>query len=321
MEHDASCPLRKEKSTKINRSDYFGYRYICPNCGTYDILRNAQINLNNLSPLSVVCLSHYAWKSQRSAGTLLITEETVENVEKESLPTPNEQLNNFIYYLGREFENNPGNIERIPAQHLRAKLGAFSEDDVYYIVKQAQRFALVEESGVTPQATGGRLTIEGWQRYEELKRGKASGKTAFLAMSFKEEHREDQDFIIETFKPVVAETGFRLQDIRENPEAGLIDNHIRVAIRMARFVIADLTHSNQGAYWEAGYAEGLGKPVIYSCREDVFNDPTKRPHFDTNYCQTVVWDHDKPKEAIDQLASTIRATLPFEATMPKEEAL
>jgi len=35
---------------------------------------------------------------------------------------------------------------------------------------------------------------------------------------------------------------------------------------------------NPGAYWEAGYAEGLGKPVIYTCEEAKFVEAS---HFDT----------------------------------------
>ena len=44
--------------------------------------------------------------------------------------------------------------------------------------------------------------------------------------------------------------------------------HEHDLIRDAKFVIADLTHDNNGAYWEAGYAEGLGKPVIYICEKE-----------------------------------------------------
>ena len=51
----------------------------------------------------------------------------------------------------------------------------------------------------------------------------------------------------------------------------MIDDRLRVEIQSARFLIADLTHENRGAFWEAGYAEGLGKPVIYTCEESVFN--------------------------------------------------
>jgi nucleoside 2-deoxyribosyltransferase len=48
-------------------------------------------------------------------------------------------------------------------------------------------------------------------------------------------------------------------------------------------VAADLSDDNAGAYWEAGFAEGLGKPVIYICREGV------NTHFDTDHRRTVRW--------------------------------
>ena len=60
------------------------------------------------------------------------------------------------------------------------------------------------------------------------------------------------------------------------PKAGLIDDRLRVEIRTSRFLIADLTHENAGAYWEAGFAEGLGKPVIYTCEKSKF-DTAKTP--------------------------------------------
>jgi hypothetical protein len=40
---------------------------------------------------------------------------------------------------------------------------------------------------------------------------------------------------------------------------------MRAAILASRFVISDLTHDSPGAYWEAGFGEGLGLPVIYTC--------------------------------------------------------
>jgi nucleoside 2-deoxyribosyltransferase len=90
----------------------------------------------------------------------------------------------------------------------------------------------------------------------------------------------------------------------------LIDDRLRVAIRQARFVVADLTHHNRGAYWEAGFAEGLGKPVIYTCRRDVFEDGTAGTHFDTNHHLTVVWEVENLDEAAKKLTATIRSTLP-----------
>jgi nucleoside 2-deoxyribosyltransferase len=83
---------------------------------------------------------------------------------------------------------------------------------------------------------------------------------------------------------------------------------MRVEIKASRFLIADLTHDNNGAYWEAGYAEGLGKPVIYTCEASKFDE--KQSHFDTNHHLTVKWDANNPSQAVADLKATIRATIP-----------
>ena len=120
--------------------------------------------------------------------------------------------------------------------------------------------------------------------------------------------------------PVNIIKGKRLDD---DPRAGLIDDRLRVEIRACRFLIADLSHANKGAYWEAGYAEGLGKPVIYTCDNTVFDDPENpnKPHFDTNHHLTITWDREKPQEAAEKLKATIRATFPDAAQQdPVKEA-
>jgi hypothetical protein len=82
-----------------------------------------------------------------------------------------------------------------------------------------------------------------------------------------------------------------------------------VEIRRSK-LFSELTGGNQGAYWEAGFAEGLSRPVIYTCEKktDI--------HFDTNHCQTVFWEEDKLDEAMDELKATIRNAFPGET---KEE--
>ncbi|HTR13660.1 MAG TPA: hypothetical protein VMI72_10535, partial [Roseiarcus sp.] len=95
-------------------------------------------------------------------------------------------------------------------------------------------------------------------------------------------------------------------------EAGLIDARLRNEIRNCRFLIADLSHANAGSYWEAGYAEGLGKRVIYTCEQSVFDGKavTPKPHFDTNHHLTIIWDETNPQSAAKRLIETIRFTIP-----------
>ena len=56
--------------------------------------------------------------------------------------------------------------------------------------------------------------------------------------------------VSECFGPAVARTGFTLRRLTDEQPAGLIDNQLRAAILGARFLISDLTHGNQGAYWD-----------------------------------------------------------------------
>jgi len=132
-----------------------------------------------------------------------------------------------------------------------------------------------------------------------------------MAMKFGD---EALDNLVENYiKSAVEQTGFELLRLNDLPRAGLIDDRLRVEIRTSRFLIADLTHENAGAYWEAGFAEGLGKPVIYTCEKTKFD--RDKTHFDTNHHLTVIWDVENPREAAENLKATIRATLPDEAKL------
>ena len=114
-------------------------------------------------------------------------------------------------------------------------------------------------------------------------------------------------FVREVIKLATKEIGYDLVDMRDVARAGVIDNLMRTQIRDSAFVIADLTHDNLGAYWEAGYAEGLGKPVIYICEKKKFDE--KSTHFDTNHCTTIPWSKDEPEQFSKELIATLRRSL------------
>src|SRR5260370_12902979 len=107
-----------------------------------------------------------------------------------------------------------------------------------------------------------------------------------MAMKFGD--AELNGVVANCFRPAVESTGFKLNGVDSAQPAGIIDMNIRAAIRAARFVIADLSHDNLGAYFEAGLAEGIGLPVIYTCNAEKFrsDDP---PHFDANHMVTILW--------------------------------
>jgi len=68
---------------------------------------------------------------------------------------------------------------------------------------------------------------------------------------------------------------------KQSPLGGLVDR-IKDEIRRARFVVADLTDERPSCYFEAGYAEALGKPVIYMASRESILHPGQETkiHFD-----------------------------------------
>ena len=113
------------------------------------------------------------------------------------------------------------------------------------------------------------LSLAGWEQYDAGKRGQLDGNYGFIAMQFGE---PDLDlFVKDVVKPTVkGDMGYNLVNMNDVARAGVIDNIMRIQIEGATFVIADLTHDNSGAYWEAGYAEGLGKPCnLYLRKREV----------------------------------------------------
>ena len=150
------------------------------------------------------------------------------------------------------------------------------------------------------------LSLDGWDQYEAEKRGVLSGDYGFLARKFDEP--ELDNFVHDVLKPTVEEsTGYKLHDMNDISRAGVIDNIMRIEVRDAKFVLVDLTHDNNGAYWEAGYAEGLGKPVIYLCEKVKFE--AEKTHFDTNHCTTVPWDRNDDEDFKNRLTATLSRSL------------
>ena len=71
-------------------------------------------------------------------------------------------------------------------------------------------------------------------------------------------------------------------------------------IQSCKFLVADFTYQNAGVYYEAGYAKGIGKTVIHTCRSDEFCNL----HFDLKQIQFVVWND--VQELIVKLEEQIR---------------
>lgn len=86
---------------------------------------------------------------------------------------------------------------------------------------------------------------------------------------------------------------------KEAPLEGLVDR-IKEEIRRANFVLADLTDERPSCYFEVGYAEALGVPVIYAASKQSVVSPGSdtRIHFDIHKSINWFTNHEELKEKI-----------------------
>ena len=232
------------------------------------------------------------------------------NFDNASIFTPAQQADNLILYIA-EHTSRFGQTIKIEYEGPSGKevqeiIGAVDRANLIELLKELTADKLLSHAQQPNNAYWcPSLTIKGWNRAEELKKVSKQSTLAFMAMKFDE---KQQKFIKERLTPEIKKLGFDLRLLSDiTSTENLIDNKLRVAIRRSRFLVCDLTHGNRGAYWEAGYAEGLGLPVIYICEKTVL-DAKKDIHFDVSHQEIYSWidgDEESIKSFLDKICDKI----------------
>ncbi|HEY2968580.1 MAG TPA: hypothetical protein VGK75_09460 [Casimicrobiaceae bacterium] len=308
--HSATCVFCGRPAKLASASEPGIRSYSCPGCGDYRCSSTLEAELKAQGrPDNWIAISHVV----RTRNPALITTQYFSDFLRNAVePPPMTAVDNVIMWIGNNTNFGTDVTPSIP--ELATRIGT-SEDALDLVIEYARSQQWLEFNKTLAGVSQFQLTIPGWGRLRELRTSSMESRVAFMAMKFNE--AELNDLYQAHFKEAVKQTGFDLETVEVAQPAGLIDDHIRVKIRRSRFMIADVTHGNNGAYWEAGFAEGLGLPVIYTCSTKVMGDKAHphHPHFDTNHHLTVEWDSEKPAAACTKLKATIRATLPHVAKL------
>jgi nucleoside 2-deoxyribosyltransferase len=285
----------------------------CDTCGQYAWTLEAQSALINLNSEDKAKLSAY-FRERSIEQAPLIT--MMENpAGSDILGITIDEILKFRF---------PGSIsERIDRALLNlyrqsTTLGAtfnLTADKDYPIVfaKNANEFlfithALNEAGWVTCERVMGgaliSLTLLGWNRIDELQRQSSlkESKQGFVAMSF--DPSLDSAFK-NGFEKAIDASGFRSMRVSLKEHNEKICDTIIAEIRKSLFLVADFTGQKGGVYFEAGYAMGLGLPVIWTCNEK----DKDSLHFDTRQYNHILWTSET--DLFDKLKKRIEATIPL----------
>lgn len=302
------CPICKSKADMLpSTGDYSSVN--CPKCQTFSVTGNAINTLSDVPDESRarVSLSYQLnLKSRAGQENIFLTDDDIENAIKNPLlPTHREQADNLLLYIADKTLC-LGVDYAVSADQDHVIIGSETSKGLYIIRQWLIDGKLLEDR----KNAVVRLSIDGWMKVDELRKEAETDSTlAFLAMRYGDD--EVSNFMKSHIVPAVGECGYLLERLDERPKAGVLDNRMQLMIKQSRFLIVDVTGDNSGAYWEAGYAYGLGKPVIYMCRakDARSTDKKKRPHFDVDHHQAVFWDPQNPKKACELLKVIIKNTL------------
>lgn len=141
------------------------------------------------------------------------------------------------------------------------------------------------------------ITPSGYQRIDLLRRNTGEGRNVLVAMKF----GDDTKNLREAIKRGIRDAGYNPILIDEVEHNELITPELLSHIKNSKFVVVDLTHQNNGTYFEEGYAMGLGKPVIQLCQSGT------KLHFDIAQKNTIIWDteSDIPLRLKNRIKATI----------------
>jgi len=210
----------------------------------------------------------------------------------------------LLQYISRK-SNYPGDDMFINLSQDYSVCFCKNADELKFYLKYLNEIRDIKIGAATREGHNISLTAEGWRKVENLEKPNIESKQAFVAMCLAESMNE---IFEKGICPLGDEkdksyTGFKMLRITQKHFNDKICDHIIAEIRQSRFMIADCTELRPAVFFEAGYAMGLGLPVIFTCNEGT----DIKKCFDTDHYNHIVWkDADDFKNKLkDRILATI----------------
>ena len=323
-QNDAYCVIwPKSRATKRTGSTSFRTWHDSARAGgQYEITREAELNLGHLQRNTAnqrvaARLTTWLVDARRMGAELpLVTREEVARAETGRDLRVDERADRLLRHLASQ---TPEIGEPVPMISIEttdwmdygmAWSESTKEPEVNYLLQYLldRGFTLNREmnrniDGTSWTFDGTLVTVDGFARIADAIE-EVDSSQAFVAMWF---DPSLNDLYERGIKPGVEAAGYRALRIDQKPDADKIDDEIIAEIRRSRFVVADFTHGKRGArggvYYEAGFAHGLNKPVIFTCREDMIEEL----HLDTRQYYHITWK--EPEDLVEPLKRRIQARI------------
>ena len=330
---NVTCPFCNQSEIPAKTEFSTGNTEIkCSICGIYFISKEALKDLpaefsrsrSNKLPPKYIISGILRDNFERGIETPLITIDTINTlVDPGRMPSGiNEQLRHLMRHIASRTEYYGQILQLVDTDY---PLGfCKNKHEFSAMVNALKEKQWIVESSDSKHIGSIAATINGLAEVEKSEHYQKESNRVFIAMQFNNEMLKVYEQFI---KPAVIEAGYDPLIILEKHHNNDINNEIIAEIRRSRFLIADLTGHRGGVYFEAGFAFGLGIPVIWSCKSDWFNiavpikmdvkyngddievmiNQDRHIHFDVNHYPFIKWETGEQlrKELYDRIRATI----------------
>lgn len=314
-----SCPFCGQSgisSKGIPRRD--ACYYSCLVCGDFILSRQTLFALSSLTEKDKARISAFTRERQIwEIPAVIISNERNNQGEKEdkivsiqdilaAFPRlPSERMDRALRNLHRKSEHLGDRFELIG---MRDYPVLFAENErEFYFLRDALNDAgwiNVTQANTAFTSAIATLTVQGWNRIAELERQKGDKglKQVFIAMWFDPSMDSAYKNGIEE---AVKASGYKPIRIDNKEHNDKVCDQIIAEIRKSKFLVADFTKYRSGVFFEAGFALGIGIPVIWTCRDDFKDELSK--HFDTRQYNHILWKDEA--DLREKLRSRVEATI------------
>ncbi len=327
--HCEKCPVCACPAALTHHQDREAvFEFDCSRCGVFNLSEQTDQALKRqpYEPPLVGLIGGYI---RRNAG-LTITRELLSTLPTLPMPSVGEKAARLLSALGKRHPL-PGDQFMAPCwpvQTLEGKIRSHANASVYptasftatdleaanYLgiaaLADFQELRWMLYSLLLPQgllkkgAADAYLEISpaGWQEIARLQEIRTSSRLGFVAMSFQPQFLPLYEHGL---APGIAAAGYEALRVDRHEHNNRIDDEIIALIKRSRFLVADFSVNRGGIYFEAGYALGLGLPVIWTVRAEDLKDV----HFDTRQFNHIAWRQDDLPGLAKALQLRVEATI------------
>lgn len=292
------CPICKRGASL--RAEGLNLSVNCAYCGSYVITASACSILNGQPLDARQAANASGWVAETRPP--MIESGHLAHIRVLAAPSVQSRLDSLLLRLAKD---SPvlGVHVTLDELHAPAYVSAtysINEGELRFLVESMHRqdlLGLEHSNWIMPK-----LTHASYAYIDARLRKNAESPIGFCAMWFSPEVLSLWEQAIE---PAIGDAGFEPMRLDKYEHNNRIDDEIIASIRRARFLVADLTAHRAGVYFEAGFAMGLGLPVVWMVRKDALGDT----HFDNRQFNFIVWAPEKLDEARSALRNRIEATI------------